>query len=120
MFNKFDILDFVKLDLEITDDDNDKLLERYIDKAYSDITIYCNNDFTDIDEEGNEVDTFPEALNSVVEDLVIMRYRDRGREGLLSEKMGDYSYTKSDKKATGDLPTWTKDRLKPFRKVRFY
>lgn len=76
MFNKQAILEFVKLELGIKDDMEDILLNRYIEKAYDDLVLYLNNDFTDKD--GSSL--YPREMDSVIEDMVIYRYRNRGQK----------------------------------------
>lgn len=110
--NKQVILEFVKLDLGIKDDVEDILLNRYIEKAYDDLVLYLNNDFTD--EDGNSL--YPREMDSVIEDMVIYRYRNRGTEGKTHESIGNYSYSKSN----NDIPPEIKKRIIRFRKVRFY
>lgn len=119
MFDKIGILEFIKLELGIEDNSEDVLLNRYIDKVKDDISIECNNDFIDIDDEGNEIDVFPDELNSVVEDLVLLKYRSRGMENKASEKIGDYSYTSIAEVTKGDLPKSIVKKLNKYRTVRF-
>lgn len=107
------ILDFVKLELGIEGDKEDLILNRYIEKAYDDLVLYLNNNFED--EKGNNI--YPKELDSVIEDLVIYRYRNRGTEGKVQESIGDYSYTKAQ---NTDIPADIKKRIIRFRKVRFY
>jgi hypothetical protein len=119
MFDKTGILEFVKLELGIDDDSEDILLNRYIDKVKSDINIECNDNFIEVDDDGNEIDVFPDELNSVVEDLVLLKYRLRGTENKVSEKIGDYSYTSILDITKGDLPKSIRKKLNKYRKVRF-
>ena len=112
-YDKQAILEFVKLELGIKDDMEDILLNRYIEKAYDDLVLYLNNDFTDKD--GNSL--YPREMDSVIEDMVIYRYRNRGTEGKTHESIGNYSYTKA---SNNDIPPEIKKRITRFRKVRFY
>lgn len=42
---------------------------------------------------GYDVGDEPPEIRQIVKDLVALRYADRGRQGLKSERIGDYSYT---------------------------
>lgn len=45
---------------------------------------------------GYDVGTEPEDIRQAVLDLISMKFRQRGTEGMHSQKLGDYEYTKSD------------------------
>jgi hypothetical protein len=77
-------LDNVKILLGISsvDDSQDNLLGLYISRADNFVLNYCN--FTDVTE-------IPATLSSVIEDIVVYKYRNKGVENLKSEGLGSHS-----------------------------
>lgn len=53
---------------------------------------------------GYDLDEGPAELRDLVLEMVLAKVRQRGREGLTSETIGDYSYTKAD---LTQLDSWT-------------
>ena len=84
------------------------ILQVCLEKARADIEAFCRDTF--IDDKG--ADVFPKALESVQEDLAIMRYRKRGAEG-------ENSYSLSDENVSFDdpLPDNIKQKLYPYRRL---
>jgi hypothetical protein len=64
---------------------------------------------------GYELNEGPAQLRDIVLELVLAKIRNKGREGLTSETIGDYSYTKADLTQLDAWPTiaarWRRNRL---------
>lgn len=71
-------LDNIKtlLDIDLQDTSKDAKLSLYITKATRSVLTYCN------------ITELPTELESVVEDIVIIKYNRSGSEGLKSESVG--------------------------------
>jgi hypothetical protein len=100
------MLDNVKilLDIDGNDTSKDALLNLYITRATDAIVSYCN--FLDSTE-------IPSVLNSLIEDIAVFKYRNKGNENLKMEMLGSRNSTYFD-----DLPKEFKARMMPFRKVK--
>lgn len=91
------------------------LVQIFLDKARSDIELFCRDTFTEaiLDNEGNETgttrDIFPDRLRTVQEDLAIARYRKREAEGYSSHTLGDNTTHFEEY-----LPDAIKQRLYPY------
>lgn len=72
-------LDNVKVILGIQNFDYDDVLELYITRANDFVMNYCN--ITDLT-------TIPYTLSSVIEDIVVYMFQNRGSENLQSETLG--------------------------------
>lgn len=84
------------------------ILQVCLEKAKADIITFCRDTF--IDETGTDV--FPVSLNSVQEDLAIMKYRKRGAEGETSYSLADENISFDD-----PLPDHIKQKLYPHRRL---
>lgn len=87
-----DSLERIRIILGISSDNEEKLtlVRVYMEKAREDIEAVCRDTF--VDPETGE-DVFPKQLKSVLEDLVLARYRKRQAEGYSSQDLGDKSTT---------------------------
>ena len=75
-------LDNIKTILSLTEDDSqDEILAILLSNAMNTICIYIG------------VDTFPEELGFVAEQLTVIKYRKLGSEGISSEKLDVISVT---------------------------
>lgn len=81
-----DSLERVRIILGISSNNEEKLklLSVYMEKAREDIEAVCRDNFLDPD---TGEDIFPKQLNSVLEDLVLARYRKRQAEGYSSQNL---------------------------------
>lgn len=95
----FPILNNIKLLLGIVDDSKDALIALYMSKATVFVKKYCN------------VTELNHDLKSVIEDLVLLKFRNRGIENLKSGAEGAVSYT------LADLPLDIISILKNNRKI---
>ncbi|MBP1935099.1 phage head-tail connector protein [Ammoniphilus resinae] len=96
-------LDNVKilLELDLLESKQDNLLNLYIQRSTDFILNYCN--LTEV----------PVSLNSVLEDIVVFRYRNKGIENLKSETLGSHSASFLD-----GLPSDIMQQLNTHRRVR--
>lgn len=115
-----DSLERIRIILGISSDNEEKLqlISVYMEKAREDIEAVCRDTFLEpvYDDEGNETgetkDVFPKQLNSVLEDLVLARYRKRQAEGYNSQSLGDESTSFQEY-----FPDSIKQRLYPFTRL---
>lgn len=106
-----DSLERVRIILGISSNNEEKLqlLSVYMEKAREDIEAVCRDNFLDPD---TGEDIFPKQLNSVLEDLVLARYRKRQAEGYNSQTLGDESTSFQEY-----FPDSIKQRLYPFTRL---
>lgn len=106
-----DSLERVRIILGISSDNEEKLqlLSVYMEKAREDIEAVCRDNFLDLD---TGEDIFPKQLNSVLEDLVLARYRKRQAEGYSSQTLGDETTS-----FESYFPDGIKQRLYPFTRL---
>ena len=77
-------LERIKVVLGLVDDESkDALLEVLLENAMNTIIVYLG------------VNTFPEQLNFIAEELTVSRYRKIGAEGISTEKIDEISTTYS-------------------------
>lgn len=97
------MLDNIKtlLGIDLLDTSKDTLLNLLIDRATEFVKDYCNIDDTT-------------GLETIIEELVILRYNKLSYEGKKGESLGSYSVTFED-----DIPVDVKKRLNRYRKVRW-
>lgn len=99
------ILDNVKTLLEITDSGKDTLLNLYISRATDYIQGYCKLD---------DSASIPSSLNSVIEEMAIFQYRQKGVENIQSESKGSLSES-----YIVEYPPNIMNRLNPHCQVKF-
>jgi hypothetical protein len=95
-------LDNIKTLLGISDNTQDNLLNLYLTRATSFVKNYCN------------IDEIPPALDEVIEDIAVFRYRMNGVENIKSESKGELSETYRD-----SLPQDILSQLNRYRRVIF-
>lgn len=99
-------LDNVKIliGIDSIDDSQDALLNLYITRSTDFILNYCNI---------ADVTSIPATLNSVLEDIVVLKYQKKGTEGLTAEALGAHSVSFLD-----GLPADLTSQLNQHRRVR--
>lgn len=98
------ILENVKilLEIDILDDEKDGLLNLYISRAEDYTRDYC------------KIDDIPSSLNSVIEEMAVFQFRNRGIENLQSEGKGSLSQS-----FLNEYPPNIMNRLQPKCQVKF-
>lgn len=96
------ILENVKIILDIEDNSHDDLLNIYIQNAIDYIYDYT------------KIEQIPNSLNSLIVEMVIYQYRQRGVENISTESKGSLyeSFVK-------EYPNNIINRLKPYRRALF-
>jgi len=95
------MLENIKLLLGITDASKDSLITLLISKSTQQVLSYCN------------LLELPLTMESIVEELVIIRYNKLGSEGLQAESYSGISQT-----FLSDIPLDIKTQLNAYRKLK--
>lgn len=92
------------LGIDVNSVDKDDLLNLLISKATDNVKNICS--FKD-------ADVIPTTLNSVIEDIAVWKYQNKGKENKKSETIGHKSADFLE-----GIPSAIMDQIKPFRKIR--
>jgi hypothetical protein len=92
----------ILLGIDVNDTSQDNVLNLYLSRATNFVLNYCN------------LEEIPVGLDSVVEDIAILKYRLKGVEGIKSEGKGSLSESYID-----SLPLDIIRELNRYRRIEF-
>lgn len=96
------VLENVKIILELEENEKDDLLNIYIQNAQDFIMDYT------------KMKEIPESLNSIIVEMVVFQFRQKGVENIISEGKGGLSET-----FITEYPNNIINRLKPYKRMLF-